>query len=119
MAALKPDQAKRLQQIGIQVLGPEAFSREDVKSALKLTDAQMKTIKGSMEDSQKEIEQAFKDAQGDFQKMGDAFRKMQESRTATMDKAAKSFDADQKKMWNELTGEKFELRFGPPGRPGQ
>ena len=47
-------------------------------------------------------------------KMQEAFKKMQESSKEAFEKVTKSFDADQKKAWEKLGGEKFEFKFEFP-----
>jgi hypothetical protein len=114
VGALKGDQAKRFKQVVVQAAGLDAFSREDVKSALKLTDAQQKDIKTTAEDVQKQIQDKFQDAAGDFSKFGAIMREAQELRTSTLDKVVKGLTDDQKKMWKDLTGDKIDLSSGPP-----
>ena len=75
---LKPEQAKRLKQIEVQAAGLAAFSKDDVQTALKLTDAQKASVKTAADDMQKDIQDLFKDAQGDREKMAAAFKKIQE-----------------------------------------
>jgi hypothetical protein len=117
---LKPDQSKRLKQIQVQVAGLQAFSRDDVQSALKLTDAQKKDVKDTVDGVQKDIQEAFQGAFGDRDKMAEAQKKVQTLRTDAMDKIVRGLTDDQKKTWKDLNGEKFDLPagpggFGPPG----
>ncbi len=116
---LKPEQAKRLNQIEVQAAGLAAFSKEDVQTALKLTDAQKQDVKTAVDDMQKDVQDLMKDAQGDRQKMTDAFKKVQELRTDAMAGIVKGLSADQKKTWTDLTGEKFDVALLQQGRFGQ
>ncbi len=38
-------------------------------------------------------------------------------RKESMDKALAVLSSDQKETWKDLTGEPFEVQFGPPRRP--
>ena len=116
---LKPEQTKRLKQIEVQAAGLNAFSKEDVQTALKLTDAQKQDVKTAVDDMQKDVQDLFKDAQGDREKMTDAIKKVQELRTDAMAGIVKGLSADQKKTWNDLTGEKFDVALLQQGRFGQ
>ena len=122
MGALKPEQAKRLKQIEVQSAGLAAFSKDDVQAALKLTDAQKASVKTAEDDMQKDVQDLLKDAQGDREKMTDAFKKIQELRTDSLDQVVKALNDDQKKTWKDLTGDKFEVAigggFGAGGRGG-
>jgi Spy/CpxP family protein refolding chaperone len=118
MGALKPEQAKRLKQIEVQSAGLGAFSKDDVQAALKLTDAQKTSVKTAADDMQKDIQDLFKDAQGDREKMADAFKKIQELRTDSLDQVVKGLSDDQKKTWKDLNGDKFEVARGQGNRGG-
>jgi Spy/CpxP family protein refolding chaperone len=116
-AVLKPEQAKRLQQIEVQAAGLDAFSRDDVQAALKLTDAQKKDVKGAEDDMQKDAAEVFKDAAGDRTKMAAAAKKVQDLRTDSVEGVVKGLTDDQKKTWKDLTGDKFDVALvaGGPG----
>ena len=106
---LKPEQAKRLKQIEVQVAGLTAFTQDDVQTALKLTDAQKKDVKGAADDMQKDVQDLVKDAQGDREKMTAAMKKVQDLRTQAVEQVVKGLTDDQKKTWKDLTGDKFEV----------
>ena len=112
---LKPEQAKRLHQIEVQMAGVDAFNREDVQTALKLSDKQKAGVKDALAELQKDVQDLFKDAQGDPQKMGDALKKIQGLRTDTVQDIVKELDDGQKTTWKDLTGDKFEVAAGPGG----
>ena len=113
---LKPDQRKRLDQLLVQVSGLGAFSKDDVKTALKLSDKQTKDIESSQDDVKKDAEELFKDAGMDREKRGEARKKVQAMQKEALDKITEGFSAEQKTAWKDLTGEKFEFTpFG--GRP--
>ncbi len=116
---LKADQLKRLKQLEVQRGGLEAFSREDVQAALKLTDKQKKDIDEAKTELEKDATDMLKDAQGDREKMADAIKKVMALRKDAVDRAVDGLTDDQKKEWKELTGEKFEFSpFGGRPRPG-
>jgi hypothetical protein len=107
---LKPEQIKRLKQIEIQQLGVEAFTKDSVIKDLKLNDDQTTKIKTLTETLQKDTKAAFEDAgKGKFQ---EAFKKVGELKTATMEKVTGVLTDTQKTKWKDLTGDKFELKFG-------
>jgi hypothetical protein len=111
---LKPDQLKRLKQIELQALGLAAFTKESVVKDLKLTDGQTAKIKGLSEDLDKDIREMFKEATKD--KFIETFKKAAEMRTAILDKVTGVLTDDQKKKWKEMTGDKYELKFGKFGK---
>jgi len=111
---LKPEQDKRLKQIGLQQRGVQAFQDPEVEKELKLTDDQKESIRTIAQDAAQEMREAFQGAQGNFQELrekGAALRK------ESMNKAMAVLTDEQKKTWKSLTGEPFELRFqgGGPG----
>ena len=112
---LNADQTKRLDQLVVQASGLDAFSKDSVKSALKLTDKQEKEIEDQKAQVQKDAEDLMKDVGTDRQKRREAFQKVQTLRTDAMDKIVNGFTADQKKAWEGLTGEKFTFEFGRQG----
>lgn len=143
LAVLKPDQAKRLKEIEVQAAGMNAFTMDDVQSALKITDQQKDAVKTANSDLQQDIRDLMQDARGDQQKMADAQKKIQTMRTDAFDKIVNGLSDDQKKTWKDLTGDKFDVAllqgpggfgpgagfpgggafgpggFGPRGTPGQ
>jgi hypothetical protein len=96
VSVLKADQAKRLKQIEVQAAGTEAFSRDDLQSALKLTDKQKKTVREEQDGLQQVIRDLFKDAQGDREKMAAIVKKSQTLRAETLANVVKGLSDDQK-----------------------
>jgi LTXXQ motif family protein len=116
---LKAAQVKRLKQLEVQAGGLRALSKEDVQSALKLTDAQKKSIKDSTEELAKDAKEMFDGANGDRTKMGEIFTKIQAMQKEAMEKTVNGLTDDQKKEWKELNGEKFNFPAPQRGpRPG-
>ena len=113
---LKADQIKHLNQLEVQSASLGAFSKDDVATALKLTDVQKKGVEEAKTGIEKDAADILKDAQGDREKMADAFKKVQGLRKDALDKIVATLSDDQKKTWTSLTGDKFE--FSPPRRPG-
>ena len=109
---LKDDQTKRLNQLVVQASGLDAFSKDDVKSALKLTDAQAKSIDDQKAEIQKDSEDLLKDVGTDRQKRREAYQKIQAMRADAVAKVTSGFTDDQKKAWADLTGDKFTFDFG-------
>jgi hypothetical protein len=112
---LNADQTKRLNQLVVQASGLDAFSKDDVKTALKLTDKQTKEIDDQKAAVTKDAEDLMKDVGTDRQKRREARQKVQALRTDAMDKIVASFTDDQKKEWTALTGDKFTFDFGRQG----
>jgi hypothetical protein len=114
----KADQVKRLHQLGVQASGLGAFAKEDVQTALKLTDDQKKNIKETADDLQKDVQDLFQGVQGDRSKMAEAFAKSQTMSKDALDKVVNGLTDDQKKSWKDLTGEKFDFPAPMRRRPG-
>ena len=119
MAALKPEQAKRFQQIEIQQKGLAAFNDAEVQKTLKITDKQKDEIAGQIKDVEKDRAEIMKDAQGDRTKMQEARTKITELNTKATDKIISTLTDDQKKAYKELVGEKFEIKFDFGGGKGK
>ena len=109
---LKPAQKKRLLQIEVQLAtknnSVRIFQNSEVQKALKLTEKQQKTIKSTLSDLEKDIKELFQESKG-----REAFTKVREMNKEAFATVTKSLDADQKKAWETLAGEKFEGK-GPP-----
>lgn len=112
---LKADQKKRLDQLLVQISGLGAFSKDDVKTALKLSDKQTKDIESAQDDIKKDAEDLLKDAGMDRDKRTEARKKVQAMQKEALDKITEGFSAGQKTTWKDLTGDKFE--FTPFGGP--
>jgi len=110
---LKPGQVKRLKQIELQQRGLLAFQEPEVDKALKLTEEQKAQIKTLSEDLAREMRGLFQG--GDFQ---EAIKKVPVLRRQALEKGIAVLTAEQKKAWQELTGEPFEVKIeGPLIRP--
>jgi hypothetical protein len=111
---LKPEQAKRLKQIMLQVVGARAFQQPDVVAALKLTDAQ----KEQVADVMKEIGDQVKGLRGPGGSPAAVQKKMQELTKTGREKIVKTLTPEQQAKWKEMSGDPFkgELRIGPPDR---
>ncbi len=115
----KDDQVKRLNQLEVQAAGLGAFTKDDVATALKLTDDQKKSIKDATDDLQKDSQDLFQSAQGDRTKMAEIMTKVQTMRKDALDKVVNGLTDDQKKTWKDLTGDKFDFPAPMRGnRPG-
>jgi hypothetical protein len=117
---LKPEQAKRLNEISLQVRGlTQSLGDAKVSEALKLSDEQREKIKAIQADAlaaQKELFQGG--GGGNFQELQ---KKLQEFRKSTDSKLLKTLTADQQTKWKELTGAPFDtstIQFGGRGRRG-
>ena len=117
-ATLNADQQKRLKQIQRQQMGPGAFADEETAKELKLTDEQKEDIKKINEDLGNQMREAFQGVDFQDQEARQAAqKKIQGIRKEAMEKITKMLTPDQKKAWKDMTGEPFEVQFGP-GRGG-
>jgi Spy/CpxP family protein refolding chaperone len=117
-SVLKPEQIKRLHQIENQQAGLGIFSKEDVQTALKLTDKQKDQIGEITKDLQKGMRDLFGGGPGGGRGGFDP-QKMQDLQKKAADDVHKLLTDKQKETLKDLTGEPFELRFeGFPGGPG-
>jgi hypothetical protein len=104
---LKPEQMKRYRQIQLQQLGLMAFTEPDVQSKLKLSDEQVGRIRKINAQSQSQRREF---AQGGRNR-GQMQKKVETPGKDSMDKALAVLSVDQKRAWNDMTGEPFEVRF--------
>lgn len=118
---LKPEQAKRLEQISLQFAfqqgGALALANPEIQAKLKITDEQknkLKDLSDDMNEKRRELGQSAQDG-GDPQEMA---KKRQALQKEGAEKVMSLMTDDQKKTWKELTGEPFEVRMEPRRRPG-
>jgi hypothetical protein len=116
--SLKPEQAKRLHQLEIQVAGIRAFENPDVQKQLNLNDKQKADIKEITEGIAKDSQELRTGAQGDQAKRQEAQRKIAAITKEGTEKVSGLLTEDQKKTWTELVGEKFD-KFERPGGGGR
>lgn len=112
---LKPEQAKRFEQIQIQRCGADALTDFSVQAKLNLTDDQKSKLKDIREDARKQVERLHSGSGGDRQAAREKFRTI---RKELQDKAFAVLTDEQKASWKELTGEPVEIQF-ERRRPGQ
>jgi serine/threonine protein kinase len=109
---LRPDQLKRLEQIGLQMRGPHAFTDGDVIESLGLTSGQQTALRALLDRV---------GARESFPLRGprESQRNHERSRAVVKEMVALLTEA-QKAKWQELTGAPFEgqVQFPPPGGPG-
>jgi hypothetical protein len=107
---LKPEQAKRLRQISLQVDGAQSFGKPDVAKELALTEEQKQKVKEIQGDLIKKI-RAMLELRGDRE---EAMKKRAEILNSANGKMMNLLTAEQKAKWKEMTGEPFkgEIRFG-------
>jgi Spy/CpxP family protein refolding chaperone len=125
---LKPEQQKRLLQVFVQVNtnppmakggfgggfgGPNpltVFTNETVQKTLKLDDKQKSMIKTIADDTQKDSAEILKNAGKDKDARKEAATKVATLNKEAVDKIVATFSDDQKKIWKDLPGEKFEYK---------
>ncbi len=132
---LKPEQHKRLVQIFVQVNlnppmmgggggrgfgGPNpltVFANADVQKELKLTDKQKDMIKTISTDTAKDAKEIRDNIpKGDKDARKAATEKITGLNKAAVEKIESSLTDDQKKLWKDLPGEKFEIKIENMGR---
>ena len=112
---LNPEQIKRFKQIRLQRDGLRAFSNKEVEAALRLTEEQKSRIKRLAEELSQRSKQTLEEGAGS--NFESALRKLAALRKDLLQKAVDSLTAEQKKTWQELTGEPFAIRYvSPAGR---
>ena len=105
-AMLKPEQAKRFGQIVFQMRGIEALTDPDHAKALKVTATQSEKVTSLLDDQRAEMREAMQDSGGD---RAASMQKMVKIRKETTDKAMALMTPEQKTMYQEMSGEPFEL----------
>jgi hypothetical protein len=109
---LKPDQIKRLRQVKVQNDEMRAFTKSDVAVALRLTQAQKEQIKIVHDELGRQSQRAFQaGTRGGFQ---EALAKLRSLRREAVRKVVLLLGPEQKKVWQDLTGEPFELKDVSP-----
>ena len=110
---LKPEQVKRLKEIGYQQAGGMAFSNPEVAKELAITDEQKTQLRELNQNMMAEMRELFQPGQPPDE---ESRNKMQELRKSTGEKMLKLLTDEQKKKWKTMQGEPFkgEIRFGPP-----
>jgi hypothetical protein len=115
---LKPDQLKRLDQIQIQSNGIISFKRTDVQNKLKLTFVQKLGILKIGTDLRQQVDELIKDASdAPLRRLPAALQKSKELKEAATQKAVDTLTNEQKEIWKEMNGEKFDFRLELPIRP--
>jgi Spy/CpxP family protein refolding chaperone len=114
-AMLKPEQAKRLKEIELQVASINALTREDIQKELKLTDKQKNEISQTLKEIQKDIQDLGPPDFQDQEAMKKRNDKIQTLRKDNLAKVVKTFSAEQQKAWTEMLGKSFNYVPTPFG----
>ncbi len=109
---LRPEQTKRLKQIELQQRDWRVFSDSEVNKVLKLTDEQKNMIKKIGEDAAEERPASLQVTPRS--NYDEALKKYVNRRKATREKAVAVLTPEQKKAWQELTGEPLEIKLERP-----
>jgi Spy/CpxP family protein refolding chaperone len=110
---LKPDQAKRLNQISLQQQGYRALATPKVAKELGLTDDQLQKLRDISADVRTQMRDLFQGGGGGNRE--EAQKKIADLNKATTEKAMGVLTADQKTKWKEMTGEPFKGEIRPAG----
>jgi hypothetical protein len=111
----KPEQIKRLKQLGVQRQGLQAFMSPAVDKVLKLT-AEQKEKAAAI---QMEAGAAMRELFGNGGDPAENAKKMATMQKENLDKALAMLTDDQKKEWKELTGDPFEFPAMAGGAGGR
>jgi len=106
---LSDEQAKRYDQIALQMQGLQAFSDPTVQAKLKLTDDQKSKIREIAGSGRGQFGGLTKDATKEERQ--EAFKKFAETRRENLTKVQALLTDDQKKAWKDLTGDPIEIQF--------
>ena len=116
---LFPEQLERLQEINIQLQGIAALRNPEVAKELKITDAQKKELEevqaGMMEKMREGMRELFTGG-GGREGMREKIQKMRDDMEGDV---LDVLTSDQKKKFEEMKGEKFEMPEGAFGRGGR
>ncbi len=113
--AWKPEQVKRLKQIGVQQQGLQAFMSPAVDKTLKLTDEQKEKVQGLMGEMREETQGLF----GGGGDPAEAMKKMTTIRKEFTTKGVALLTPEQAKEWKDLTGDPFDVPMGAFGGRGK
>lgn len=103
---LNPEQTKRLKQIWLQQASPLAVNdNADLATSLELTDDQKTKMREIGDEFRKDTQELFRG--GNFR---ENFQKSEALYKETMEKAVEVLTDSQKKKWDDMVGEKFEIR---------
>jgi hypothetical protein len=112
---LTEEQIKRFEQISLQHAGAAAFATARVQQKLKITDDQKSKIREIEQRSAAAIRKAGESIQGDRE---GATKKITGLQKETSEQIHALLSDDQRKIWNELTGEPFEVKLEAPASGG-
>ena len=120
-ALLDASQVKRLKQIAVQQLGPQAFVEPDVVKALNLTPDQKAGIRTALDDAQRILREELLAGA----RPAEIDRKFNEIAKSTGEQILTLLTSRQAATWQEMTGERFRGRihfttqsgFRPPVPP--
>ena len=99
---LSPEQGARFEQIQLQRRGAEAFTDPDIQERLHLTVEQKEKIRALRDEVRKELGEILQDRQDVAARLATLRREMRERALALL-------SADQKAIWDRLTGEAFDF----------
>jgi hypothetical protein len=110
---LDAEQVKRLRQIDLQLKDYRAFADAHLQTELKMTADQKANVKTILEDADKETAEILKDfggGKGGGKGFGGAnFEKLQTIQKETKERVTSVLTKEQKRAYNEMIGEKFEM----------
>jgi hypothetical protein len=109
---LDAEQLKRLRQIDLQLKDFRAFADAHLQTELKMTAEQKANVKTILEDADKETAEIMKDfggGKGGKGGFGGNFEKLQTIQKEAKERVTSVLTKEQKRAYNEMIGEKFEM----------
>jgi hypothetical protein len=106
--SLKPEQVKRMKQVDLQVRGMEIFDHAEVRSALKLSDKDVKALHDAYDAAARQMfEQLQADVRAKRITQQQAAKAATNFRFGVADKPRALLNGDQRKILDDLLGEKY------------
>jgi hypothetical protein len=112
---LRPEQGKRLKQLGLQLQGVRALLTPDVARELGLSDEQKRKIKEAQEEARKQGGKLREDAAS----RTEARKQLAGLMKANTEKVQALLTDEQRAKWKEMLGEPFKGDLGPGGPGGR
>jgi hypothetical protein len=108
---LRPEQVKRMKQIVLQVRGMEIFNHAEIRDALKIGDKEVKVLRSAYDKlAQEMVVELQADVKSKKISQQDAAQKAISMKFSVPDRVRESLNQDQRKVLEDLLGEKYSYR---------
>ena len=115
---LNVEQQKRLQQIGYQQLGYQAFFDRNVSEVVRLNAPQQRLLRKIHRSYQQEAKRLLDQAKGDAKKLRQRALRLRELLQDGRKGMEKTFSAEQLQRWQTMTGAPFQFGTESQANPG-